>query len=208
MPPTLIADVLTPLWQALTPDQQIAWGFYGNETPLTTQRGAKWALHSFQAFAQVNGRLATVDETYVIEDPPTTTTPPSFPQATLQALPQRARAAWDWTQYPGWAFLILDGPLPATTAAIVRNSWRGKTKATGRTQTGNHITTIKPTEDGPINLQVPRGYYASTGGAAPRATMSGRRALRFPSSASILIEWLSLTNGQVVRQQLSNPHPR
>lgn len=205
MKPTELGDIIAAAWAGLTDDQRIAWNFYSLAHPITSSRGDKIALYGWQGFYEVNALIGIVDATALLLDPPTTTAPPTPITTTGQVWTKRARLANGTTLRGALAWIETAEAIPAGTAVIIKQSYNIRSNKTRRLPRTRHVTVWKETETGPINLQVPRGYYASTNGANKFASVRGRTAARRKDLPLCRAIWLNMATGDTTETTINNP---
>jgi len=74
-----------------------------------------------------------------------------------------------------------------------------------RTPRVRHVTTIQPDAAGPVPLDQPTGYFATTAGVNKFARIKGLTARRRPDLPLGILRVISTTNGRIHRQTIPNP---
>jgi hypothetical protein len=205
MTPTELGDIIADGWAALTEEQKIKWNFWTLEHPITSSRGDKIGLYGWQGYYQVNAVIATVDPTAILSDPPTTTTPPATTALTPQVWTKRARLASGATLRGALAWIELADEVPTGTSLVIKQAYDIRSNKSRRLPRTRHVTVALETEAGPLNLQVPRGYYAETAGANKFASIKGATAARRRDLPLAQALWVNMTNGTVTKESVKNP---
>lgn len=203
--PTLLSDEIHPAWMGLTADQRICWHFWAAAHPMYDQGGQLRTLYGAQAHYKKNADIAVTETNPLLADPPATTTPPLPVAIITVAWPLQSLISGTTTARRGLVYLDLDEVVPVDAAVIVRQGYDKKHVGRGRPPRIRHVTIIQPLDVGAIALDIPTGYYATTAGNNKFATIRGRTAQRRPDKPLGTVRIVNLTNGQTVRQVLSNP---
>lgn len=206
MNPTELGDIIAAIWPTLTTEQRTCWNFWALQHPLTSSRGDRIALYGWQAFYAVNAALAVVDPALILNDPPTTTTPPTAPTVTAMIWTKRAKLANGTTLHGGVAWLELEEPIPTGTVVIVKQAYSTRSARSRRPPRNRHVTTLQETDAGPVNLQTPRGYFASTAGANKFASIKGATASRKRNLPLCRLQVINTDNGTTTTITVANPH--
>lgn len=204
--PTILGDIVQPAWQGLTPEQRTCWHFWAAANPLYDELGRLRTLYGNQAHYHTNANIAVLQTEPLLQDPPTTTTPPATVAIITIAWPLQSLITGTTTARYGLIYLELDEQVPADTAVIVKQAYTKKTGTTGRPARTRHVTIILPLATADVPLDVPDGYYATTAGVNRYATIKGRTAQRRPDRAAGKIRIVNLLNGQTVGELLKNPY--
>lgn len=206
MTPTELGNIIAVAWAALTDEQRTCWNFWSLQHPITSSRGDRIALYGWQAFYAVNAALAVVDPTLILNDPPATSTPPPPIQVSGALWTKRARLASGSTLRTSLAWLDLATPIPPGTAVIVKQAYAIRSARSRRLPRNRHVTTLQETDAGPVNLQTPRGYFASTAGANKFASIKGATASRKRNKPLCRLQILNTDNGATTTITVANPH--
>jgi hypothetical protein len=206
MTPTELGDIIAAAWQALTDDQRTCWNFWSLQHPITSSRGDRIALYGWQAFYAINAALAVVDPALILDNPPTTTTPPPPIKVTGTVWTKRAQLASGATLRTSLAWLDLANAIPTGTAVIVKQAYEIRSSRTRRLPRNRHVTTLQEADTGPVNLQTPRGYFATTAGANKFASIKGATASRKRNKPLARLQVINTSNGATITITVANPH--
>jgi hypothetical protein len=205
MTPTELGDIITPAWDALTDDQKMAWNYWSMAHPTTVETGDTLGLYGRQGHYALNAALAVIDATALLDDPPPSTTPPTTVRLTPQVWNKKSQLANSATLRRGVAWIEINGAIPNDTALIVKQAHGKRNAKTRRRPRNRHVTIAKAGETGQINLEVPRGYYASTNGANQFASVRGRTAARRLDLPLVRLFWVNTQTGAIIHTTLMNP---
>lgn len=206
MTPTELGDIIAAIWPTLTAQQRTCWNFWGLQHPVTSSRGDRIALYGWQAFYAVNAALGVVDPALILHNPPTSATLPPVPNVTGMLWTKRAQLANGTTLRRGLAWLELGEPIPTATAVIIKQAYSIRSARSRRLPRNRHVTTLQETEAGPVNLQTPRGYFASTAGANKFASIKGATASRKRNLPLCRLQVINTNNGATITITVANPH--
>jgi len=184
----------------------VCWHFTSATRLFTNAWGNREILPGYQYFYERNNDLAVVNEALMLANPPPDHKPPQQVAIVTVAWPLGSQIEGTTTARRGFAFLQLDDPLPAETAAIVTQGYyQNKSRALKKPRI-RHVTVIEPLGSGPYSLIVPTGYYATTSGNNRFAKIRGIKARQRPDLPLGTVKITNITTGQTIRQILSNPN--
>lgn len=205
--PSVISTLLRPRWAALTREQRIAWQFFTMHRPITSAKGDLYGLYGYQGFVQTNAILATIDDNLIMDDPPTSDDRPRPLDVSPQALPRQSRASNGDTLPAGFAWLVLNSPVPLDHAATVRQAVYGRSKSSRRPWSTRHVTVIPPGATGTVNLQVPSGWFPITEGGTKYGAITGKAILRRRVYRLARLTVVHTESGRWIEQFVHNPLP-
>lgn len=204
--PTLLSDIIQPAWQALTPEQRTCWHFWAAAHPQMDESGELRTLYGQQAHYARNSIIAASEAGSLLDDPPSDEQPPPAVVINSYAWPLQSLVDGTTTKRTGWVYLEVIGEIPAEAIITVRQGYDRKRTGKGRPPRIRHVTIMQPLTTGVVQLDVPSGYYATTGGENRYARIKAVTARRRPELPLGTIKITRTTNGKTVRQLLTNPY--
>lgn len=203
--PTLLSDVITPAWDALTADQRTCWHFWALKHPQLDAAGELRTMYGKQAHYSRNAQIAVIDDPPLLTTPPPDAAPPVAPTVYSQAWPLQSKTISGETARRGVCYAILDGDLPDDTAIILRQGYTYRKSGKGPRPRIRHCTVRSTLTTDAINLDDPSGYFASTDGDTKYAHIKGVNAQRRPDLPLGSIKVVDLNTGLYTEAAIPNP---
>jgi hypothetical protein len=213
--PTIIGDILSDAWNALTADQRSCWHFFAMKNPIIDEEGELTTLNGWQIYYRQNVYIAIGEDYALLEDPPANLDPP--PTRTLQATLWSAKGllASGATTRRSTLVLEVKQALSADAFEILTQGYTENhggppipahpSRTTSRQRPSpRHVTILEPLFTGIVDLQTPTGYFATTGGRAKFSTIKGITARRRPDLPAAKLRAVSLLNGQTAESTVLN----